>query len=88
MTFPHCDQDILHAPKECHYCDTYASNLQQDRIAKRIAFSGHEPKEGETACPATFRRPYDIAKRWHGNAAQTEQSIKRQDEERRGMFEL
>ena len=69
-TYPHCDSEILHAPKECYFCDKYAADLQAGRVANKVAFSGHAPKEGEQPCPATKRRPFDTANKWSGNRAQ------------------
>ena len=51
MQYPHCDQRILHAPGECQYCDAHPG-WQELRASWHIAFSGHAPEHGETACPA------------------------------------
>lgn len=75
LTPPHCDQDILHAPGECRYCD--AEPLwQQLRVLWGIAFTGHPPRittsgggraYEEIACPSDIRRLGGVANRWPGN---------------------
>lgn len=69
MRFPHCDQRILHAPGECEFCDQ-APEWQELRKAWNIAFSGHNPAEGQTACPADlavmYRERSDY-NQWPGN---------------------
>lgn len=67
--FPHCDARILHAPGECEYCDRHPKE-QQDRIECGIAFTGHEPAEGQVSCPADVARPPDSPsdhRHWAGN---------------------
>ena len=58
MTFPHCDQRILHAPGECDYCDE-CPEWQQLRLDWGICFTGHEPDGFNTwvRCPADVARP-------------------------------
>lgn len=51
MQYPHCDQRILHAPGECEFCDRHPK-WQELRVTWGIAFSGHAPEHGQTACPA------------------------------------
>src|SRR5437868_7186472 len=75
MSFPHCDQRILHAPTECEYCDDHA-DWQALRTAWGIAFTGHKP-DGEwitTPCPADAARPAGSRadhRRWGGNKPTT-----------------
>lgn len=70
--FPHCDQSVLHAPSECHFCDKYPQ-WQELRRLWGIAFTGHEPqrlyKNGpwEAPCPSDYRRGIGGAHNWHGN---------------------
>ncbi len=66
--FPHCDSLVLHAPGECEFCDDYP-DAQQDRIAKRINFTGHKNPHKEQ-CPAEKRRSLDNINRWYGNVPQ------------------
>lgn len=74
MRYPHCDQRILHAPSECKYCDG-VPEWQELRRAWGIAFSGHSPEHGQTACPADLavlfmeRGDYN---QWGGNRPQPE----------------
>lgn len=58
MSFPHCDQRILHAPGECEYCDGHPE-WQQLRIDWCVCFTGHEPDGINTwvRCPADVARP-------------------------------
>lgn len=53
MQFPHCDTRVLHAPRECPYCDELPE-WQQLRIAWGIAFTGHDPAGEEPFCLAEF----------------------------------
>ena len=53
--FPHCDSKVLHKGGECQYCDEHP-DWQALRESWGIAFTGHEPKEGELPCPAYFAR--------------------------------
>lgn len=63
--FPHCDSNILHAPKECNYCDEYADR-QEQRIAAGINFTGHKDPN-KAPCPSEALRPTYVAHRWVGN---------------------
>lgn len=67
LTFPHCDQRILHAPGECEFCDEQP-NWQELRIKWGIAFTGYEPEGKELPCPADHARG-DTNKLWGGNQA-------------------
>lgn len=62
---PHCDQDVLHAPGTCEYCDQYPAR-QGARLAERVCFTGEENPD-KTPCPATRRRSVDIIHAWSGN---------------------
>lgn len=68
--FPHCDQRILHAPEDgCEYCNDQPE-WQALREAWGIAFTGHEPAEGQLPCPADAARPPGSGadhRRWGGN---------------------
>jgi hypothetical protein len=68
VTFPHCDQRILHAPEDkCPYCNLHA-DWQELRAAWGIAFTGHLPTGDELPCPADHNRPQG-SPGWHGNWA-------------------
>jgi hypothetical protein len=64
--FPHCDERVLHAPSECEYCDRHP-DWQALRDTWRVAFTGHPPAEGETACPSDATRGLAGAHVWGGN---------------------
>lgn len=66
---PHCDNRVLHAPGECDYCDLYP-DWQGYRIGAGIAFSDHEPTDGQLPCPSTATRDAEAINRWGGNRAQ------------------
>lgn len=68
MRFPHCDSRILHAPKECKYCDMNPE-WQELREAWGIAFTGHlpDPDSGIVMCPADYNRDPDKYNAWPGN---------------------
>jgi hypothetical protein len=68
--FPHCDQRILHAPSECHYCDRYPE-WQALREAWGIAYTGQLPDvDGDIVmCPADYRRTAEKYNLWPGNRA-------------------
>jgi hypothetical protein len=68
VQFPHCDPRILHAPKECQFCDMNPG-WQYLRQMWGIAFTGYQPEEKELPCPADHARG-DNHTRWHGNVAQ------------------
>lgn len=68
---PHCDELVLHAPGECRYCDVYASDLQADRVAQGINFTGHSDPD-KAQCPAEVRRPNAIINLWGGNRPATD----------------
>lgn len=65
--FPHCDQRILHAPKECEHCDGHPE-WQELRVAWGVAFTGYEPEGTELPCPADSARGNNHTK-WGGNIA-------------------
>jgi hypothetical protein len=58
-TIPHCDQRILHAPRECEFCDMHPE-WQALRVLWGIAFTGYTPEGTELPCPA------DAAKKTNG----------------------
>lgn len=68
MTFPHCDQRILHEPGECAWCDMHG-DWQELRQAWGIAFTGHIPDENSDIliCPADYARPPQVHQIWGGN---------------------
>jgi hypothetical protein len=69
MRYPHCDQRILHAPGECKYCDM-SPEWQELRVTWAIAFTGHPPEYGQTACPADLAVLYGERgdyNEWGGN---------------------
>lgn len=78
MTFPHCDDRVLHKSKECIYCDMYP-DLQNQRIKEGINFTGH----GDD--PATDIRPLEKIYRWHGNIPMTKK-LERQERKERAKF--
>lgn len=63
---PHCDQRVLHAPGECSYCDR-KPDWQKVRQMWGIAFTGHEPGDGEIFCPSELQRTVEVINRWPGN---------------------
>jgi hypothetical protein len=63
---PHCDQDVLHAPGECEYCDKNPG-WQLLRKLWGVAFTGHPPANGELPCPSDHRRGTGQAHVWGGN---------------------
>lgn len=65
-TLPHCDQRVMHAPKECKYCDA-CPKLQALRVVWGIAFTGHEALEGQLPCPSDAARGTGGAHVWPGN---------------------
>lgn len=68
---PHCDNSVLHAPGECVHCDLYPA-WQRYREVAGIAFTGHEPEEGQVMCPSEMHRPVETIERWYGNRRQTD----------------
>ena len=66
ITFPHCDQRVLHAPGECQHCDMHPQ-WQELRQAWGICFTGYEPEAKELPCPADFARPGGLCQVWSGN---------------------
>ena len=65
--FPHCDALILHAPKQCAYCDEHP-DWQALRVLWGINFTGeHDP--AKAPCPAERLRPMQIIDHWHNNRA-------------------
>ena len=71
--FPHCDAMILHAPGECEYCDRHP-DWQQLREVWQIAFTGHSPEMGGTACPSETHRDIETINRWPGNRPHPKES--------------
>ena len=73
---PHCDQDILHEPGSCRFCDE-KPEWQALRQLWGICFTGQEPEivtHGNhhyqmIACPSDIRRLGGVADRWPGNKA-------------------
>jgi hypothetical protein len=66
-TYPHCDSNVLHGPGTCRFCDTYAADLQDQRITQGINFT-NENDPDKLPCPATMRRPASRIHTWGGNA--------------------
>lgn len=62
---PHCDQNVLHAPGRCDFCDIY-KDLQHFRITSGINFTGETDPE-KKPCPATEARKLEDIERWPGN---------------------
>jgi hypothetical protein len=56
MTSPHCNVQVIHAPGECYYCDTYAPDQQSARIASNTPFTPNEANgwEGNVAQKSPF----------------------------------
>ena len=65
MTYPHCDQSILHAPGVCEYCDMHPA-WQELRSGWGINFTG-EADPAKAPCPSTFFRPSAYRDLWPGN---------------------
>lgn len=65
MQFPHCDQGVLHAPKECEFCDEHPE-WQALREAWRINFTGQKDPE-KAPCPSETRRSLEVINMWDGN---------------------
>lgn len=75
-SMPHCDDLVLHAPRQCEYCDRHQS-WQVARIRLGIAFTGNAWNEKGTTlrpCPATLLRSVETIERWYGNVP-TEKTI-------------
>src|SRR4051812_31142043 len=70
--FPHCDSNILHAPKKCIYCDEYPEE-QAKRIADGINFTG-EQDPNKTKCPAEEARALKMIEQWPGNVPKNAES--------------
>lgn len=73
----HCDDLVLHAPRQCEYCDRHQS-WQVARIRLGIAFTGNAWNEKGTTlrpCPATLLRSVETIERWYGNVPTTEKAI-------------
>ena len=64
-SYPHCDAQVLHAPLECKFCDYYPDR-QQERVEKKINFTGHNRPDFER-CPSEQARDLSIINRWGGN---------------------
>lgn len=63
--YPHCDQEVLHAPGECEFCDQYA-DFQGQRLVDGVNFTGHSDP-GFKPCPSDARRGLAGAHVWPGN---------------------
>ncbi len=63
--FPHCDNDVLHSPAECKFCDHYPE-LQLKRMQDKVNFTGESDKE-KTKCPAEEKRDIKTINKWPGN---------------------
>ena len=63
--FPHCDQNVLHTPGSCTYCDQFPGQ-QQCRLINRINFTGQDIK-GLESCPSDAKRGLGGAHTWPGN---------------------
>jgi hypothetical protein len=68
--YPHCDQDVLHRPLTCDYCDMHP-NLQEYRLNNKINFTG-ENKSGLAQCPSDAKRGLGGAHIWYGNRPKLE----------------
>ena len=65
-TFPHCDQNCIHRPLSCEYCDQYAGNIQQNRELLKVNFTGeNDPRKHP--CPSDLKRGLAGAHVWGGN---------------------
>lgn len=69
--FPHCDSRVLHAPRECEYCDEHP-DWQELRRAWAINFTGHHLEATEYGgkylpCPSEANRPLSLINQWDGN---------------------
>ncbi len=62
--YPHCDQNVLHAPGECRYCDMYPDR-QRERVDQKINFTGQSDPE-KAVCPAEVVRPASTIHQWGG----------------------
>lgn len=78
-TYPHCDPRVLHSPGECVFCDDHAADLQAERIAKGINFTGHFDEDKEP-CPAWVARGAG-SQVWGGNIPKTQVDLDRADME-------
>jgi hypothetical protein len=70
---PHCDDQVLHAPGECEYCDGYAE-LQAARERIGVNFTGHGDAS-KRPCFAERRRPVETIHRWGGSAPQPNETV-------------
>jgi len=62
----HCDEKVLHAPGDCHYCDLLGADIQQWRTDHKVNFTGeHDPDK--YLCPSEYRRSSEVIHRWWGN---------------------
>ena len=73
-TFPHCDQNCIHRPLSCEYCDQYASDLQHNRELLNVNFTG-ENDPSKHPCPSDLRRGLGGAHGWGGNAPRPNKGI-------------
>jgi len=62
---PHCDQNILHSPKSCDFCDQFSAR-QEQRISDGVNFTG-DKDPNKAPCPSEALRPTYVAHRWVGN---------------------
>jgi len=76
--YPHCDSNVLHAPKECVYCDEHPGD-QIFRALSGVNFTGHYDEEKQL-CPSERVRPLETIEKWHGNIAMTPQQQAIDDE--------
>ncbi len=67
--FPHCDQNVLHKPGLCRYCDAHP-DWQELREVWGINFTG-ESDTSKFPCPSIRFRTAEQAQRWHGNQPTT-----------------
>jgi len=83
--FPHCDQNVLHEPKTCRYCDEHA-DWQELRVAWGINFTGkNEPDK--SPCPSERFRPAHVVHRWGGNRP-TEVDVPVEPPEPRSAYDI
>lgn len=68
--FPHCDQNVLHAPGACVYCDKYPE-AQMKRIEDYINFTGGDDPNA-SPCPSLRYRALEVIERWPGNRSHSQ----------------
>jgi hypothetical protein len=57
---------VLHKPGDCAYCDKHP-DIQADRIAAHVRFTGEQEPADWRPCPSEVERPADLIHRWPGN---------------------